>query len=232
MVSIMGPSGVGKTTILKLISGQLTPDEGTIEVNGQDVNALGHNELRRLRRDVGVLLQNGALFTDLTVYENIATPVREHTDLPESLVSRLVMMKLRAMGLAGTEDLMPHELSGGMARRIALARAVVLDPAVMLYDEPTTGLDPIAVSTVRTLMRETNEALGLTSVIVTHNVSQMAQLVDYCYIISEGKIAGEGPPLELEESKDPGVDQFMNGKVDGPIPFHYQHGDKNWSLVD
>ena len=232
MVSIMGPSGVGKTTILKLISGQLTPDEGTIEVNGQDVNALGHHELRHLRRDVGVLLQNGALFTDLTVYENIATPVREHTDLPEPLVNRLVMTKLRAVGLAGTQDLMPHELSGGMARRIALARAVVLDPAVMLYDEPTTGLDPIAVSTVRTLMRETNEALGLTSVIVTHNVTQMALLVDYCYIISEGKIAGEGRPLELEQSKEPGVDQFMNGKVDGPIPFHYQHGDPNWSLVD
>lgn len=232
MVAIMGPSGVGKTTILRLISGQLAPDEGSIEVAGNDINALGQGALRRLRRNIGVLLQNGALFTDLTVFENIATPVREHTDLPEPLLRRLVRSKLRAVGLAGTEELMPHALSGGMARRVALARAVVLDPAVMLYDEPMTGLDPIAVSTVRTLMRETNEALGMTSVIVTHNVPQMTQLVDYCYIISEGRIAGEGPPDELRQSADPAVDQFMNGKVDGPIPFHYKTGDVAWSLVD
>ena len=231
MVAIMGPSGVGKTTILKLISGQLIPDHGTVEVNGMNVHSLGPTELRKLRRNVGVLLQNGALFTDLTVFENIATPVREHSDLPEPLVRRLVMTKLRAVGLAGTEELMPHELSGGMARRVALARAVVLDPAIVLYDEPMTGLDPIAVSTVRTLMRETNEALGLTSVIVTHNVAQMAQLVDYCYIIASARIAGEGPPLELQQSEDPGIDQFMNGKVDGPIPFHYQTGEQAWSLI-
>jgi phospholipid/cholesterol/gamma-HCH transport system ATP-binding protein len=232
MVAIMGPSGVGKTTILKLISGQLTPAEGSIEVDGKDINALDHKALHRLRRNIGVLLQNGALFTDLTVFENIATPVREHTDLPEALVRRLVRSKLRSVGLGGTEELMPHALSGGMARRVALARAVVLDPAVMLYDEPMTGLDPIAVSTVRTLMRETNEALGLTSVIVTHNVPQMARLVDYCYIIAEGRVAGEGAPKELQESSDPAVDQFMNGKVDGPIPFHYKTGDVAWSLVD
>ncbi len=232
MVAIMGPSGVGKTTILKLISGQLAPDEGTIEVDGNDIHAVSHDALRRLRRNIGVLLQNGALFTDLTVFENIATPVREHTDLPEPLLQRLVRSKLRAVGLAGTEELMPHSLSGGMARRVALARAVVLDPAVMLYDEPMTGLDPIAVSTVRTLMRETNEALGLTSVIVTHNVPQMVRLVDYCYIIAEGRIAGEGRPEDLQRSADPAVDQFMNGKVDGPIPFHYKTGDVAWSLVD
>ncbi len=232
MVAIMGPSGVGKTTILRLISGQLIPDEGTVEVDGKDITSLGHNELRRLRRHIGVLLQNGALFTDLTVFENIATPVREHSNLPERLLRRLVRSKLRAVGLAGTEDLMPHELSGGMARRVALARAVVLDPAVVLYDEPTTGLDPIAVSTVRTLMRETNDALGLTSVIVTHNVSQMARLVDYCYILAEGRVAGEGPPEALQASADPAVDQFMNGKVDGPIPFHYRSGELVWSLVD
>lgn len=232
MVAIMGPSGVGKTTILKLISGQITPDEGTIEVDGQDINTLGRDALRRVRRHIGVLLQNGALFTDLTVFENIATPVREHTDLPEPLLRRLVRSKLRAVGLGGTEELMPHELSGGMARRVALARAVVLDPNIMLYDEPMTGLDPIAISTVRTLMRETNEALGLTSVIVTHNVAQMTKLVDYCYIIAEGRIAGEGRPEELQNSTDPAVDQFMNGKVDGPIPFHYTTGDVAWSLVD
>lgn len=232
MVAIMGPSGVGKTTILKLISGQLTPDEGTVEVDGTDINRISHGALRRLRRNIGVLLQNGALFTDLTVFENIATPVREHTDLPEPLLRRLVMSKLRSVGLAGTEELMPHELSGGMARRVALARAVVLDPAIVLYDEPMTGLDPIAVSTVRTLMRETNDALGLTSVIVTHDVIQMSELVDYCYIIASGRMAGEGPPDALHRSTDPGVDQFMNGKVDGPIPFHYQTGDLSWNLLD
>ncbi len=232
MVAIMGPSGVGKTTILKLISGQLIPDSGSIEVDGKDVNTLGHNELRRLRRHVGVLLQNGALFTDLTVFENIATPVREHTDLSEALIRRLVWIKLRAVGLAGIEELMPHELSGGMARRVALARAVVLDPAVVLYDEPMTGLDPIAVSTVRTLMRETNDALGLTSMIVTHNVAQMEKLVDYCYIIAQGKVAGEGEPRALRESTDPAVDQFMNGKVDGPIPFHYNAGAVSTGLMD
>lgn len=232
MVAIMGPSGVGKTTILKLISGQLVPDEGTVEVNGKDIHKLSRAELHKMRRNIGVLLQNGALFTDLTVFENIATPLREHTDLPEPLLRRLVRTKLRSVGLAGTEELMPHELSGGMARRIALARAVVLDPAVMLYDEPMTGLDPIAVSTVRTLMRETNEALGLTSVIVTHNVGEMAKLVDYCYIIAEGRVAGEGPPGELQASADPAVDQFMNGKVDGPIPFHYKTGEASAGLLD
>ncbi|MDT8321872.1 MAG: ATP-binding cassette domain-containing protein [Xanthomonadales bacterium] len=232
IVAFMGPSGAGKTTILRLITGQLRPDEGSIEVNGQDVSALSDRDLQRFRRNIGVLLQDGALFTDLTVFENIATPLREHTRLPEPLLRRLVMTKLNAVGLGGTEDLMPHELSGGMARRIAFARAVVLDPSIMLYDEPMTGLDPIAVSTVRTLMRETNDALGLSSLVVTHNVGQMTQLVDYCYIIAEAKIAGEGPPDELSSSDDPSVDQFMNGKVDGPIPFHYQVADKSWSLLN
>ena len=231
IVAFMGPSGVGKTTILRLMSGQLRPDSGSIEINGQDISRLSRAELHEFRRQVGVLLQDGALFTDLTVFENIATPVREHTDLPEPLIRRLVMSKLNAVGLGGTEDLMPHQLSGGMARRIALARAVVLDPEIMLYDEPMTGLDPIAVSTVRTLMRETNNALGLTSVVVTHNVAQMKKLVDYCYIIAEGRIAGAGKPGELADSNDPGVDQFMNGKVDGPIPFHFASQEK-WSLLD
>ena len=232
IVAFMGPSGAGKTTILRLITGQLRPDQGSIEVNGQDVSALSDRDLQRFRRNIGVLLQDGALFTDLTVFENIATPLREHTRLPEPLLRRLVMTKLNAVGLGGTEDLMPHELSGGMARRIAFARAVVMDPDIMLYDEPMTGLDPIAVSTVRTLMRETNDALGLSSLVVTHNVGQMTQLVDYCYIIAEAKIAGEGPPDELSSSDDPSVDQFMNGKVDGPIPFHYQVADKSWSLLN
>lgn len=232
IVAFMGPSGVGKTTILRLISGQLQPDEGSVEINGRQISSMPWRELKKFRRNIGVLLQDGALFTDLTVFENIATPVREHTALPEPLVRRLVMSKLNAVGLGGIEERMPHELSGGMARRVAFARAVVLDPAIMLYDEPMTGLDPIAVSTVRTLMRETNDALGLTSIVVTHNVNQMSQLVDYCYIIASGKIAGEGPPAELRNSTQPSVDQFMNGKVEGPIPFHFQPPDAPWSLLD
>lgn len=232
IVAFMGPSGVGKTTILRLISGQLQPDEGTVEVNGQSVSSMSNRELQSFRRNIGVLLQDGALFTDLTVFENIATPVREHTDLPEPLLRRLVMSKLNAVGLGGIEQLMPHELSGGMARRVAFARAVVLDPIIMMYDEPMTGLDPIAVSTIRTLMRDANDALGLTSLVVTHNVAQTGQLADYCYIISQGRIAGEGSPAELGASEEPSVDQFMNGKVEGPIPFHYNSPDKPWSLLD
>jgi phospholipid/cholesterol/gamma-HCH transport system ATP-binding protein len=232
IVAFMGPSGVGKTTILRLISGQLKPDEGTIEVNGQMVSGMTDRELHHFRRNIGVLLQDGALFTDLTVFENIATPLREHTDLPEPLLRRLVMSKLSAVGLGGIEDLMPHELSGGMARRVAFARAIVLDPRIMLYDEPMTGLDPIAVSTIRTLMRETNDALGLTGIVVTHNVTQMSQLVDYCYIIASAKIAGEGPPEELNSSTEPSVNQFMNGKMEGPIPFHYQTPGTPWGLLD
>lgn len=232
IVAFMGPSGAGKTTILRLISGQLRPDEGTIEINGQLISAMSDRELKLFRRDIGVLLQDGALFTDLTVFENIATPIREHTSLPEPLVRRVVMSKLSAVGLGGTEDRMPHELSGGMARRIAFARSVVLDPDIMLYDEPLTGLDPIAVSTIRRLMRETNNALGLTSVIVTHNVNQISNLVDYCYIIASSRIAGEGAPRDLIDSSDAGVSQFMNGRVEGPIPFHYEPPGAPWRLLD
>ena len=231
IVAFMGPSGAGKTTLLQLISGQLRPDEGYVEIGGQRVSEMSYAELYRFRRNIGVLLQNGALFTDLTVFENVATPLREHTDLPEPLIRRLVMCKLNAVGLGGTEELMPHELSGGMARRVALARAVVLDPSIMLYDEPLTGLDPIAVSTVRTLMRENNDALGLTSIVVTHNVTEMRKLVDYCYIIASARIAGEGRPDELANSSEPGVDQFINGRVEGPIPFHYQPAEGAWNLL-
>jgi phospholipid/cholesterol/gamma-HCH transport system ATP-binding protein len=231
IVAIMGPSGVGKTTVLRLITGQLKPQSGTIEVNGENISAMPRKRLRQFRKGVGVLLQNGALFTDLTVFENVATPLREHADLPESLVRRLVMSKLHSVGLGGTESLMPDELSGGMARRVALARAVVMDPAIMLYDEPMSGLDPIAVSTIGRLMRETNDALGLTSVVVTHNVRQMSELADYCYILAGARIAGEGRPADLVESDNPAVDQFMNGKVDGPIRFHYDAGPDGWTLL-
>ncbi|MEJ2533954.1 MAG: ABC transporter ATP-binding protein [Gammaproteobacteria bacterium] len=224
IVAVMGPSGVGKTTVLRLISGQLRPDSGSIEVEGREVSTMNLRELYALRRDLGFLLQNGALFTDLTVFENVATPLREHTRMSEEEINALVERKLDSVGLLGTEQLMPHELSGGMARRVALARAVALDPAIVMFDEPTAGLDPIAVSIINRLIRKTNDDLGLTSIVVTHDVQQMLELVDYCYIIAGGRIAGAGPPSELRRSDDPAVDQFMNGKVDGPIPFRYEAG--------
>lgn len=223
IVAIMGPSGVGKTTILRLISGQLQPSKGCIEVNGKEVSKLSRRELYECRKDIGVLLQNGALFTDLTVFENVATPLREHTDLPEDEIRARVVSKLESVGLAGTEELMPHSLSGGMARRVALARAVIMNPKIVLFDEPMTGLDPIAMSTVSRLIRETNDKLGLTSVIVTHNVEQMNRLVDYCFILATAKVIAEGSPQALMHNDDPAVDQFMNGRVDGPISFKYQN---------
>jgi phospholipid/cholesterol/gamma-HCH transport system ATP-binding protein len=229
IVAIMGPSGVGKTTILRLISGQLQPSRGSIEVNGQLVSELSRRELYECRKDIGVLLQNGALFTDLTVFENIATPLREHTKLSEDEISERVLAKLESVGLLGTQNLMPHSLSGGMARRVALARAVILNPKIVLFDEPMTGLDPIAMSTVSRLIRETNDKLGLTSVIVTHNVAQMKRLVDYCFILASGKLIAEGSPQALMHSDDPAVDQFMNGRVEGPISFRFQNAASNAS---
>jgi phospholipid/cholesterol/gamma-HCH transport system ATP-binding protein len=222
IVAIMGPSGVGKTTILRLISGQLQPSKGSIEVNGKQISSLSRRQLYECRKDIGVLLQNGALFTDLTVFENVATPLREHTDLPEEEIRGRVLAKLESVGLAGTEELMPHSLSGGMARRVALARAVIMNPKIVLFDEPMTGLDPIAMSTVGRLIRETNDQLGLTSVIVTHNVAQMRKLVDYCFILASAKLIAEGSPQALMHTNDPAVDQFMNGRVEGPISFRYQ----------
>jgi len=219
----MGPSGVGKTTILRLISGQLQPDKGSIEVNGKQISSLSRRDLYECRKDIGVLLQNGALFTDLTVFENVATPLRAHTTLNEDEITERVLAKLDSVGLAGTEQLMPHSLSGGMARRVALARAVILNPKIVLFDEPMTGLDPIAMSTVGRLIRETNDQLGLTSVIVTHNVDQMKKLVDYCFILASTKLIAEGSPQTLMHNDDPAVDQFMNGRVDGPISFRYQN---------
>ena len=227
IVAIMGPSGVGKTTILRLISGQLQPSHGSIEVNGREVSTLSRRQLYEVRKDIGVLLQNGALFTDLTVFENIATPLREHTRLPEEEIRERVTAKLDSVGLLGTEELMPHSLSGGMARRVALARAVILNPKIVLFDEPMTGLDPIARSTISELIRKTNDDLGLTSVIVTHNVDQMKKLADYCYILAAAKLIAKGKPMELMQSTDPAVDQFMNGKVEGPISFRYRDIKRN-----
>lgn len=222
IVAVMGPSGVGKTTILRLITGQLQPDQGSVEVNGRLVSSMSRRELYDCRKDIGVLLQNGALFTDLTVFENIATPLREHTRLSEDAISERVLAKLASVGLTGTGDLMPHSLSGGMARRVALARAVIMNPEIVLFDEPMTGLDPIAMSTVGRLIRETNDQLGLTSVIVTHNVEQMKKLVDYCFILASAKLIAEGSPQTLMHKSDPAVDQFMHGRVEGPIAFNYQ----------
>ena len=223
IVAIMGPSGVGKTTILRLISGQLRPTAGSIEVNGQQVSTISRRALYECRKDIGVLLQNGALFTDLTVFENVATPLREHTSLDEAEIHQRVLDKLDSVGLAGTEDLMPHSLSGGMARRVALARAVIMNPKIVLFDEPMTGLDPIAMSTVGQLIRETNDQLGLTSVIVTHNVEQMKRLVDYCFILAEAKLIAEGSPRAMMENTDPAVEQFMQGRVEGPLSFKYHN---------
>lgn len=219
VVAIMGPSGVGKTTILRLISGQLHPDQGSVTVDGQTMSDLSHRQLYKSRENIGVLLQNGALFTDLTVFENIAAPLREHTKLSEMEIHERVMSKLKSVGLGDTGDLMPQSLSGGMARRVALARAVIMNPKIVLFDEPMTGLDPIAMSTVGQLIRSTNDTLGLTSVIVTHNVAQMKNLVDYCFILAGAKLIAEGTPEELLNSNDPAVDQFMHGKVEGPLSF-------------
>ena len=222
IVAIMGPSGVGKTTILRLITGQLRPDKGSVEVNGRLISGMSRRELYNCRKDIGVLLQNGALFTDLTVFENIATPLREHTHLAEQEIEHRVLQKLESVGLAGIQDLMPHSLSGGMARRVALARAVILDPKIVLFDEPLTGLDPIAMSTIGQLIRETNDRLGLTSVIVTHNVVQMEKLTDHCFILGSAKLIEDGRPQDLANSTNPAVEQFMNGRVEGPLSFANQ----------
>ena len=230
IVAIMGPSGVGKTTILRLISGQIYPNRGSVEVNGKLISSLSRRDLYECRKEIGVLLQDGALFTDLTVFENIATPLREHTQLSEDEIRDRVIDKLNSVGLANTSDLMPHSLSGGMSRRVALARAVIMNPKIVLFDEPMTGLDPIAMSTVGRLIRSTNDQLGLTSVIVTHNVDQMTKLVDYCFILASAKLIAQGTPQSLMHNSDPSVDQFMNGRVEGPLSFNLQDRPKRDNL--
>jgi len=221
VVAIMGGSGCGKTTILRLIGGQLQPQAGRVLVAGQSVPDLDREELFAMRRRIGMLFQFGALFTDLTVFENIAFALREHTNLPDELVRDLVLMKLNAVGLRGTAQLRPAELSGGMARRVALARAIALDPMLVLYDEPFAGLDPISLGVVGQLIRELNDALGITSVVVTHDVYESLKIVDYLYFVSEGRIIAQGTPEEVQASSDPFVRQFVDGAPDGPVPFHY-----------
>jgi len=221
VVAIMGASGSGKTTILRLIGGSIRPLSGRIVVAGQSVPDLDRDGLYALRRRLGMLFQFGALFTDLTVFENIAFPLREHTDLPDDMIRDLVLLKLNAVGLRGAASLKPSELSGGMGRRVSLARAVALDPMLVLYDEPFAGLDPISLGVIGQLIRELNSALGSTSVIVTHDVYESLKIVDYLYFVSEGRIVAAGTPAEVRASTDPFVRQFVDAAPDGPVAFHY-----------
>jgi len=221
VTAIMGPSGTGKTTLLKLIGGQLYPDAGEIRVDGQNVHRLKTKELYTLRKRMGMLFQSGALLTDMNVFDNVAFPLREHTHLPESMIRTLVLMKLQAVGLRGARHLMPSELSGGMARRVALARAIALDPLMIMYDEPFTGQDPISMGALVHLIKSLNTTLGLTSIIVSHDVQETAAIADYIYVLSDGKIVGQGTPAQLAQSDSPWVQQFMNGDADGPVHFHY-----------
>jgi phospholipid/cholesterol/gamma-HCH transport system ATP-binding protein len=220
VVAIMGTSGSGKTTILRLIGGALQQQGGNIFVAGQSVRELDRDGLYAMRRKIGMLFQFGALFTDLSVFENVAFPLREHTELPEELIRDLVLMKLNAVGLRGAAQLKPSELSGGMARRVALARAIALDPMLVMYDEPFAGLDPISLGVVGQLIRKLNDALGSTSVLVTHDIYESLKIVDYIYFVSEGRIVAQGTPDEVRASSDPFVRQFVDGAADGPVPFH------------
>ncbi|AVZ79991.1 ABC transporter ATP-binding protein [Zoogloeaceae bacteirum Par-f-2] len=221
VVAIMGGSGCGKTTLLRLIGGQLRASAGRVEVDGQDLAQLSRDELYALRRRMGMLFQFGALFTDMSVFDNVAFPLREHTDLPPELVRDLVRLKLNAVGLRGAEALRPAELSGGMARRVALARAVALDPMLIMYDEPFAGLDPISLGVIGQLIRRLNDALGASSILVTHDVQESLQIVDYVYFVSDGRIVAHGTPEEIRASRDPFVHQFVHAEADGPVPFHY-----------
>ncbi|MDO9242917.1 MAG: ABC transporter ATP-binding protein [Rhodocyclaceae bacterium] len=221
VVAIMGLSGCGKTTTLRLIGGQLRPTAGEVRVAGQVVHEFDDDGLYQMRRRMGMLFQFGALFTDMSVYDNVAFQMREHTDLPEALIHDLVLMKLHAVGLRGAHQLMPAELSGGMARRVALARAIALDPMLIMYDEPFAGLDPISLSIIGELIRTLNDALGASSIVVTHDVHESLKIVDYIYFVSEGKIVAEGTAEEIKESQAPYVHQFVWGEADGPVPFQY-----------
>jgi len=221
VTAIMGPSGTGKTTLLRLMGGQLKPSSGSVLVEGLEISSLNRKALYQARRRMGMLFQSGALLTDLSVFENIAFPIREHYDFRESMIRDLVLLKLELVGLRGAHALMPTELSGGMARRVALARAIILDPALMMYDEPFTGLDPVTLGTIVTLIKELNQSLGMTSVVVSHDIHETFSIADYVCILSEGKVAAAGSPEELKNSDSEFVQQFVQGNPDGPMPFHY-----------
>jgi len=221
VVAIMGLSGCGKTTLLRLIGGALRPSRGEVRIGGTAINALDHDALYRLRRKMGMLFQFGALFTDMSSFDNVAFQMREHTRLPERMIRDLVMMKLEAVGLRGAAELMPAELSGGMARRVALARSIALDPMLVMYDEPFAGLDPISLGIIGQLIRRLNDSLGATSIIVTHDVAEALRIVDYVYYMAAGEIEFQGAPQEVREADHPSLRQFVHGETDGPVPFHY-----------
>jgi phospholipid/cholesterol/gamma-HCH transport system ATP-binding protein len=232
ITAVMGPSGTGKTTLLRLLTGQAYASAGQVRVLGQDVGSLKRRDLFALRRRLGVLFQNGALLTDLNVFENVAFPVREHAKLPEPVLRRLVLMKLEAVGLRGAEKLRPQELSGGMARRVALARAIVLDPELLIYDEPFVGLDPVSMGVVVRLIKHLNDALGITSIVVSHDVAEVGSIADYSYLLAAGRAVAQGTTAELNASNDPSVRQFMQGSSDGPVSFHYPANDYVSSLLE
>jgi phospholipid/cholesterol/gamma-HCH transport system ATP-binding protein len=221
VTAVMGPSGTGKTTLLRLITGQLAADSGSIVVAGQDMRAVRRADLYVLRRRMGMLFQNGALLTDFSVFENVAFPLREHTDLPERLIRQLVLTKLQAVGLRGAAELMPAELSGGMSRRVALARAIVMDPEILIYDEPFVGLDPISLGVILRLIRRLNDALGITSIVVSHDVHEISTVADVVFLLSGGKVAARGTPQQLQTYPSEIVRQFIGGLADGPVPFHF-----------
>jgi phospholipid/cholesterol/gamma-HCH transport system ATP-binding protein len=230
ITAIMGPSGCGKTTLLRLIGGQLQPESGTVAINDKLINSLSRTQLYQLRHKMGVLFQSGALFTNLNVFENIAFPLREHTQLPEFMIRDIVLMKLQSVGLRGAADLMPSQLSGGMARRVALARAIALDPELIMYDEPFTGLDPIALGVIVKLIGDLNIALGMTTILVSHDVSKVMCIADYIYLIANGKIIDQGTPQTLQNNKNPEAEQFLQGLPDGVVPFHYPAVDYTQAL--
>ena len=221
ITAIMGPSGTGKTTLLRLITGQVAADSGSIVVAGQELGGIRRADLYVLRRRMGMLFQNGALLTDFSVFENVAFPLREHTDLPERLIRQLVLTKLQAVGLRGAAELMPAELSGGMSRRVALARAIVMDPEILIYDEPFVGLDPISLGVILRLIRRLNDALGITSIVVSHDVQEISTVADTVFLLSGGKVVAKGTPQQLQTYPSEIVRQFIGGLADGPVPFHF-----------
>jgi phospholipid/cholesterol/gamma-HCH transport system ATP-binding protein len=232
ITAIMGPSGTGKTTLLRLITGQAVADSGSIVVAGEDMRAIRRADLYVLRRRMGMLFQNGALLTDLSVFENVAFPLREHTDLSERLIRQLVLTKLQAVGLRGAADLMPSELSGGMSRRVALARAIVMDPEILIYDEPFVGLDPISLGVILRLIRRLNDALGITSVVVSHDVQEISTVADAVFLLSGGKVVAHGTPQQLQSYPSEIVRQFIGGLADGPVPFHFPAPDYFGELLE
>ena len=223
ITAIMGPSGTGKTTLLRLIGGQLTPEHGQVLLDGKDIASMSRSELFSARARMGMLFQSGALFTDMSVYENVAFPIRAHTKLPEHLIKEIVALKLESVGLRGAEQMMPSELSGGMNRRVALARAIALDPELIMYDEPFAGQDPIVMGVLTRLIRSLREALDLTTIIVSHDVTETLSIADYIYIVAEGKIQGEGTPAELKVHPSTFVQQFLTGSVEGPVDYQFSH---------